>query len=253
MYSNQYEYRFDDFTYRHFEELLVEAKKKYRFSFYDSNILTCPDPIILWRHDVDISMHEALELAKIENRLGVKATYFLLMHSEFYNLFEKSISDKVREIIELGHSIGLHFDPSYYKVSSSDSLEEALSFEKEILERNFDVKVNVFSFHNPVKEILEYDEWSYSGLINTYSADIKRAITYCSDSNGYWRFSRMMDVILNDMPFKLQALTHPEWWTKKILSPKQKVWRSIDKRAEHNKLFYTDALKQFNRKVIDWS
>ena len=52
-------------------------------------------PHILWRHDVDFSIHRASSLAKIENELGVKATYFLKLHSEFYNLFEKSIFEKV--------------------------------------------------------------------------------------------------------------------------------------------------------------
>ena len=52
-------------------------------------------------------------LAKIENELGVKATYFLKLHSEFYNLFEKSIFEKVLKIIEFGHNIGLHFEHHY--------------------------------------------------------------------------------------------------------------------------------------------
>lgn len=252
MSDNSIKYNFSDFTHEHYRQLLVEAKKNYQFVEYHTLEISSPTANILCRHDVDLSMHEALNLARIESDLNIKATYFLLPHSEFYNLFEKSITDLVKEIISLGHDIGLHFDPLYYDIHSKQELENWLNFEKEILQKIFGVEVRVFSFHNPTEEMLRFDEWSYAGMINTYAKELKASVAYCSDSNGYWRFKRMFDVITIEKPTKLQILTHPEWWTKEIMSPKQKIWRCIDKRAEKNKEFYESALSAYGRNVIDW-
>lgn len=252
MTDNSIQYNFSDFTHNHYTQLLLEAKKEYEFIEFSSNEINKDKKIILCRHDVDLSIHEALNMAHIENEINIKATYFLLPHSEFYNLFEKSISDKVNEIISLGHNIGLHFDPIFYNVKTKDELEFWLNFEKEFIQKIFKVQVNVFSFHNPTEEILTFDELSYAGMLNTYSKQLKNNVSYCSDSNGYWRFKRMYDIISIDKPTKLQILTHPEWWTKKIMSPKQKIYRSIEKRAEKNKIFYEDALKKYGRNLIDW-
>lgn len=253
MVINSEKFNFQDFTHKHYIELLKKAKISYEFSAYNDKIISSNKNIILWRHDVDFSMHEALNLARIENELGVQSTFFILFHSEFYNIFEAEIAEKIKLIIDLGHHIGLHFDPVFYKISTKEELEDKLRFEKNILQDMFLVDINVFSFHNPTTEILLFDDWSYSGMINTYAKEIKEEISYCSDSNGYWRFSRMYDVIANERPLKLQALTHPEWWTEKVMSPKEKIWRCIDKRAEKNKNFYKNSLKFYDRSVIDWN
>jgi|694.fasta_scaffold126433_2 hypothetical protein len=252
MTDNSIQYNFSDFTHSHYKQLLLEAKKEYEFIEFNSSEINKDKKTILCRHDVDLSIHEALNLAQIENEINVKATYFLLPHSEFYNLFEKSIADKVNKIISLGHNIGLHFDPIFYNVKTKDELEYWLNFEKEFIQKIFKVQVDAFSFHNPTEEILTFDDLSYAGMLNTYSNEIKTNVSYCSDSNGYWRFKRMYDVISIDKPNKLQILTHPEWWTAEIMSPKQKIWRCIEKRAEKNKFFYENTLSKFGRNVIDW-
>ena len=100
------QYNFSDFTEKHYVTLIKLAKKKYLFEPFTTKT---DEPHVLWRHDIDSSVHRALKLAKIEKKLGVKSTYFLRLHSEWYNLFEKEVYDKINDIIKLGHYIGLHF------------------------------------------------------------------------------------------------------------------------------------------------
>ena len=69
---------------------------------------------VLWRHDVDVSMHRAARLAEIEAERGVVATYFVNPRSVFYNLLEPEIEVLLRRIRSLGHEIGLHFDAGAY-------------------------------------------------------------------------------------------------------------------------------------------
>lgn len=248
--TNLEKYRFNDFTHEHYRKLLQIGKENYSYITFDA--ISGNKNFILWRHDVDFSIHEAEKLAIIENEEGVKATYFLLLHSEFYNLLEISITRKVQKIIQLGHNIALHFDPKYYEIFSEIELIKYLQLEKKIIEDLFNVKVNVFSFHNPDINTLKFDKFEYADMINTYSSYLKEKIYYCSDSNGYWKFDRLEDVLVERKHTCLQILTHPEWWTLQVMSPKQKVWYCIEGRAENNKKFYTDILKLNNKKNIDW-
>lgn len=251
---NNIKYNFSDFTHDDYSLVLEEALKSYKFIDYEDVDLLIEDNIILLRHDLDISVHEALEIAKIESNFGIKATYFLLLHSDFYNLFEKEISDIIYQIIELGHKIGLHFDSHYYGIKKVEDLDEYLMFEKSILEKIFNVNVSVFSFHNTDEFILSCKKEKYAGMINTYSNFFqdKTKIGYCSDSFGYWRFERLKNIIGGKKYNKLQILTHPEWWTKKVLSPEERIYKAIDGRQKKTTDKYHDFLSKYGYEPIGW-
>ncbi len=243
-------FNFSDFTINHYKEILLETKGKFEFNFYDE--VADKKEFILWRHDIDFSVNRALRLARVENEIGVKSTFFVHLHSEYYNFFEKEVSEKISEINSLGHQIGLHFDTHYYNIGNESELEEKLSREAEIFYNFFDIGIKVFSFHNTTPFTMACQKFSYAGIINTYAAFFQNEVEYCSDSNGYWRYKRIIDVIKNNTSKKLQILTHPEWWQEEIMSPWQRIKRAIDGRAEKNKIFYKDHLRKFNMKNIDW-
>ncbi len=250
MSTNRELYHFDDFTLEQYSVLLDFAKEK--FNFCDYSNCEEKDNFIIWRHDVDFSIHAALDLAKIENEKGIISNYFILLHSEFYNVFEKEIYEIILNIAKLGHFISLHFDSSFYKIENILDLEQALNFESSILEKLINTKVLSFSFHNPSVRDLTFEADNYAGLNNTYSSFFKKEVGYCSDSNGYWRFKRLKEyLILPDMR-NLQILTHPEWWRKEVMSPLEKVNYCIAGRANSNKKLYNQTLADNNRKIIDW-
>lgn len=248
--ENSYIYNFDDFTHKHYKELLRLALSKYRFQFYTDALFDAKT--ILWRHDVDHSLNEALNLAKIECQLMVKSTYFISLHSEFYSPFEKKSSEILFEILNLGHCLGLHFDTHYYGVTSENELEDKLQFERGIFEKLFNTKVGVFSFHNTTEFTMNCKRWEYGGMINTYASYFQDGTNYCSDSNGYWRHKRLWDFLSDSHRKPLQILTHPEWWTENTMSPKQKIDQGILMRAEESKMLYESKLALFGRENIDW-
>jgi hypothetical protein len=246
---NQFEkYHFADFTRNHYEACIDAAKENYEFVGYDN----CLDErkSVLWRHDVDFSIHIAKKLAEIEARKNVKATYFIYPHCEFYNLLEKEIFGLVKDIQNLGHDIGLHFDSHFYNISNANELDESLKKEKNLLDTFFDIDVKVFSFHNNNEFTMSCEEWKYGGMINTYAKYFKSEVGYCSDSNGIWRFSRLMDVLIKADHPKLHILTHPEWWQEEPMAPRQKIQRCIDERAAKNLKYYDDLLSEMNRPNI---
>lgn len=248
--QNAEKYNFSDFTTENYRKLLRLAKKNYTFTTYQKHS-EINKPII-WRHDVDFSMHRALKLAQIEKEEDVIATYYVLLHSEFYNLLEKEIFILVNKIIELGHPIGLHFDAKFYEMKDERELEEKLIFEKEFLEKIFPIKIDSFCFHITNDFTISCNKIKYAGMINAFSEYFEKQVGYCSDSNGYWRFKRLENVLTEASDNKLQVLTHPELWQDEIMPPKQRIYRCAELRAIKNKKWYDDILKHHGRENIDW-
>lgn len=247
--KNSEKYFFNDFTLANYRKLIIEAKKAYKFyDFFNFNLDT---NFIILRHDVDGSMHRAFKMASIESELGVKATYFLLLHSEFYNLFEKDISNLVKKIRDLGHDIGLHFDSHFYEILDENVLEEKLLFEKDIIEKLFSIEVKSFCFHVTSNFTLSCNKEEYAGMKNVFSFFFQKKIGYSSDSNGHWRFDRLYDLIENNTHKQLQINTHPEWWQDESMSPKKRIQRCIDYRALNTLKIYQDNLDQTGRLNID--
>ncbi|MCG2576265.1 hypothetical protein LZ012_04580 [Dechloromonas sp. XY25] len=219
-----------DFTTAHYAELLRLAKQRYRFVVYDA--IPWGERFVLWRHDCDISLNRSLRLARIEASHGIRSTFFLNPHSSLYNIFEGSQSLLIREIVRLGHEIGLHFDAAFHGVVDEESLGAVVRKEAALLEGVFGVRPVAFSFHNPLDSHLRCEAESYGGLVNCYSRRFRTEVPYCSDSNGYWRFRRLHDVLAQGADPCLQVLTHPGWWQETPMPPRQRIFRSIYGRAK---------------------
>jgi len=235
----------DDFTIKEYQKLLKLAKKNYHFVFYDN--FQSFEKFILWRHDCDYSLNRALKLAMIEEKEGVNATYFINPHCAFYNPFEKNQSTIISRIIELGHHIGIHFDSAYYDITSEADLEKWVAFEVHLFENIFNVKPDVFSFHNPNKYLLKCEKEKYGGIINCYSKKYKNEIPYISDSNGYWRFRRLKNVLQKADDKCLHVLTHPAWWQEVSMTPWKRIKLCIDGRGESILQNYEKELKKDGR------
>lgn len=238
----------EDFTQQNYRRLLKLAKEQYDFHSYCS--FDRNGSFVLWRHDVDYSPHVARQLAIIEAEEQIQSTYTFLLHSEFYNLMEREVTACVRDILSLGHHLGLHFDSHYYDIEHEDQLETHLLWEKSILENVFQQDVAIFSFHNTSPFTMSCRAEHYGGMVNVYSDYFQQEVHYCSDSNGYWRFERLEDVLKTGSHPRLQVLTHPVWWQSTVIAPRQRIHRCIDGRATKAKKTYDQLLKKFHRENI---
>jgi hypothetical protein len=241
-------YNFSDFTECNYKKILRLAKEKYK-NFIFFNETHKYEEFVIWRHDVDVSIHRALKLAEIEFKQNVKSTYFILITSENYSIFEKDIRNKLLKISSLGHEIGLHFDANYYEIQSKNDLIKYLNYEKNILEGLINKKINTFSFHVPIANEVEFNDYRISGMLNVYS-NFYNKIDYTSDSGGIWRHRRLEDVILERKNKKLQVLTHPVWWQKTAISPRDRVQRSFNGRLKNISYLYDKHLVDNNRENI---
>lgn len=63
------------------------------------------DKSVIIRHDIDLQIEKAVKMAEIEHDMNVSSTYFVLVSSNFYNIFSKRNEDYLRRICDLGHAV----------------------------------------------------------------------------------------------------------------------------------------------------
>ncbi|MDA9891476.1 hypothetical protein N9D47_02500 [Planktomarina temperata] len=93
------------FVYRNWDRFCLELSKKYNCIRVDE-IINQPlnRPWIAIKHDVETNVKKALEIAKIEKKYNIKATYFVQSYLLSDNIeLLKSISD-------MGHEVSYHYD-----------------------------------------------------------------------------------------------------------------------------------------------
>lgn len=238
---------YSDFTMQHYRRALAAAKDRYEFRFFDQE--QTAEPHVLWRHDLDASVARAASMAAAEREAGVRATYFLRLHSAFYNPLETGTHSLVRDIVRHGHQLALHFEAGFHRVASRRALEGALERDRRVIEDWFGVEVAAFSFHNPQGDgMLGFGSDRYGGMVNTYGGHLK-GYKYVSDSNGYWRHDRLYDVLCGGPP-RLHVLTHPEWWTDRPMTPRERIRGVIGSQADACMTEYTSLLRSAGRPDI---
>lgn len=238
-----------DFTIDAYAELVSAAAARYRFLRFSES--STEGEVALWRHDIDFSPQRALALSRVEAVSGVSATYFVQVSSRYYSVFEPEIAAILRQIVALGHDIGLHFDAEVCAYQSVPDFDKRIAFEASALEEIVEARVASFTLHNPTTLVgVSLDEPLRAGLVNGSCSEFRAAYAYCSDSNGLWRYRSLAEMIADPAIGRLYALTHPEWWQVEPMPPRQRLQRCIDGRAEFCSRYYDGLLEENNRPNI---
>ena len=168
-------------------------------------------PVIL-RHDIDTDIEKAVEMAAREKNAGVASTYFVLLTSGLYNVFSKEAYSGLQKIMDMGHTIGLHFDEARYPECEGDheTLIKHICKESDILSDAIGTKIDIVSMHRPSKGLLEADI-SIPGIINSYSSLFFSDFKYLSDSRRRWR-EPVEEIIDSGEYERLHILTHAFWY-----------------------------------------
>ena len=196
------------FTYDWYSEFLDRVRAAgYEFASFDDDV---GEGQVLLRHDVDLSLEAAVEMARLEANRGVQATYCVMLSSPLYNPIESPWRDTIRTIDALGHEVGLHFSTHEYwsERARPDSARIArrVGIERSILDTVARTLSNVVSFHIPPDWVLGQ---SFETFKSTYAADVFEEVGYVADSGCRWRTD---PPVVEEFSETVQILTHPGLW-----------------------------------------
>ena len=128
-------------------------------------------------------------MAELEATRDVRATYFLMTRSVFYNLASEEGVRAIERLRALGHAVGLH---AIYPDAR--------------LDERFDP---VIAWHNPDPETMTAP---IAGATNVMQTPWFDPAVYRSDSNQHWRSGCPHDELRRATFPWLQLLVHPEIW-----------------------------------------
>jgi hypothetical protein len=155
----------------------------------------------LIRHDIDFDLQKALIIAILENKIGVKSTFFIMVTCEHYNVISPKNKEIINQIKSLGHEIGIHFDPSIY-----DDYKKEFMNEVNILENIIRDKVSSVSLHNPSAHgIYPF----FENFNNSYFEPFYKEEFYISDSCFDFRGKDIFSLIEKINENSIQILIHP--------------------------------------------
>lgn len=195
-----------EFTYSAYRSLLRQIKGNgYRVVTYTNK--EADGKLCILRHDLDMSVSRALPVAELETSEGVSVTYFVLLSTDMYNPFSKENLAYLKELIRLGHSVGLHFDEMKYE--SNESVVNNILTEARILSEMLGTEVQTVSMHRPSAGTLKAN-YQLKGLVNSYSQEFFKEYKYISDSRMNWRENPYE--VLAEGYDRLHILTHPFWY-----------------------------------------
>lgn len=219
-----------DFSFRHYESILKTSKRKgFKFSSFTQKDKT--GKIVYLRHDIDVSVGQALKIAEIDHKNKISSTFFVRNHSNFYNPVSEQSQKIIKKIFSLGHKIGLHYDGEIHIKNIENLIDQEYSFLKKFIPLE-----KVVSFHRPRTEVFGLE---LKGFISTYNSYFFQKCEYISDSNRELKKGCITEFLEKTAASKIQILTHPIWWNEKSLNLRQ-TYQKLLKETEAD---FTEELK----------
>ena len=195
-------------TYNSYLELINEGLEK--------------DVGFFFRHDVDISLKKAVEMAEFENKNGIKSTYYILLSSPYYNALEAENLQRIRTLRELGMGIGLHYDNSI-KLQDANQCCSEIIIQLGMLQHHIgELEEKSVTFHKPLRGVdINGETVNLLNLSNIYSPNFDRRFKYISDSGHNWRENPYDIIDTNDM---VHINTHPEWYNNEEMDMEECIY-----------------------------
>ncbi len=231
------------FSYDAYVEMLSRFRDAgYRFAAFPQaeRLLADNRRFVLLRHDVDMDLEKARQMARREADAGIAATYFFLVRTDHYNVFSGFGTESVREILRRGHHLGLHFDCAAYPGADVAGLKAGCAREAGMLEAWFQAPVTVVSYHRPNELVLSGHPGLSAPRAHTYMPLFSRSIKYLSDSTGRWRYEYppQSEALTSGLP--VQLLTHPVWYADVPQRPYQALLSILSAKAKFLERSFAD-------------
>jgi hypothetical protein len=221
-----------EFTYKHYTETINEYIKSGYSIINVSDYFEGRVPqgkVMILRHDIDYSIMEAVKMASIENSMGIKSTYYVMLHNHYYNILTPMNLHGILKIQQLGHEVSLHFE------SKSDFDRDV-----KILNEILGVQTKTYSWHSPTC----IPEKIKRNLPSAYDEKLLNEFKYISESCHRWREGCFCNWI--NKKDRMYVLTHSLWWGNKDLDFKQLLGKTVADMTFGIEEFYEVNLQKIN-------
>ncbi|WP_321308441.1 hypothetical protein [Marinifilum fragile] len=188
-----------DFTIDTYLKLLAKFEEKgYQFQSFSDYLKSPQQKVVILRNDVDKLPENSLRFARIQSNLGIKGSYY------FRSVRESWDEGIIKEISNLGHEIGYHYEnlavaaklalSHKHKNNSSDILDLALlDFKNQLNRLRGIVPVETICMHGSPTSIYDskdlWKKFNYSafGIIGEpyFDIDFSR-VFYLTDTGRCW-------------------------------------------------------------------
>jgi len=224
-----------DFTLNIYLRLLAQLKKSgYRITTFEQYLSGSGEKkIVILRHDVDRQPANALIMAKLENKLSIKSSYY-------FRYVKKSNNPSIiKQIVNMGHEIGYHYEDLALAFGdfniATDFFEKHLSYFRQYYQ------VKTICMHgSPLSkwdnrmlwEKLDYKKYDITGE-PYFDLDFNR-VGYFTDTGRKWNssaenvrdkvhtnyhypyrssFELIEAIKRNRVPNHIMISVHPQRWT----------------------------------------
>ena len=177
-----------DFTLRIYEKLLKTIlDHQYNFLTFREylNNTGYSDKLIILRHDVDRLPHNSQMTAILENKMGIRGTYYFRTKACSF------IPEIIEQIEKLGHEIGYHYENM--ENCGGNFEQSIIDFENNLNKMRKVVRVDTICMHgSPLSKWDNRDLWKkydYSdfGILGEPYFDILETdISYLTDTGRSW-------------------------------------------------------------------
>ena len=221
------------FTLNDYKRLLHDlADHGYRFAGFGEveQLLDQGERFVLIRHDVRLSMASALKMAQCEAEAGVRTTYCLMPGSAFYNLLEPAANRAARQLLELGHWLGLHIDATTY--ASRQELSAACRDQASLLAQWFGCPIALVSL-DPSREVQPpLDPCLTEQLPPTVTSFLTKSVHHFGDDGGNWRPGHPghSEAFATGRPLHLSV--HPVWYQPTPTSSRETLEGLMDRHMQ---------------------
>lgn len=234
-----------DFTHTAYKRYLGALKSSYQNIIrFDEFFLSKPRPssFCILRHDVDREPKNALCMAELEKKLGIKATYYFRVKPRVF------LPDVMRAVAGLGHEIGYHYE--CLSDTKGDIVMALKNFEDNLKRFRDIATVRTIAMHGrPLKPFDNLEMWKYPnnrrmlkdryGILGEAYLDIDyKDVAYINDTGRNWSSHKanlrdrvdsgvalnfksgdeLYDYLKSNPHPCLVFQTHPERWTDSLFS-----------------------------------
>lgn len=225
-----------DFTLYKFRQLCEAIVRNYpTVTVSDYLEKKHPERFVIMRHDIDRLPGNALKTAKIEQELGIRATYYFRACK---HVFRPSI---LKQISDMGHEVGYHYETLSESRGDYEKAIELFRLNLDNFRKICDIKT-ICMHGRPLSIYDNRDMWNFSnyrdfGIIGEAYLSFEEGFNYFTDTGRTWgRGHNIRDFIpdnneniqLNttDSLIKLieskelnnlYILVHPERWSSNLV------------------------------------